>query len=124
MLVSRTVAIRLQATSLYHVLLDEKHIPVLLEGGDGHFDVGPGGLDVLPATAAMSAPPRTLRARPAASAIVALCVKNKIFMIRSTWPMVNGSEKGDRSDFEISSRDDHRSKNEPKRPRIERARAL
>ena len=34
--------------------------------------------------------------------------------------MVNGSEKKDRPDFEISSRDDHRSKNEPKRPRFER----
>ena len=34
--------------------------------------------------------------------------------------MVNDSEKRDRPDFEISSRDDHWSKIEPKRPRIER----
>ena len=31
MLVSRTVAIRLQATSLYHVLLDEKSLEISLE---------------------------------------------------------------------------------------------
>lgn len=71
-LVSRTVAIRLQSESLYHVLLDAKRIPVLLEGGDGHYDVGPGGLDVLPVSAAMATPPKCVSERPPASAIVAL----------------------------------------------------
>ena len=47
------------------------------------------------------------------------CVENKIFRIRSTWSMVNGSKRKDRPDFEISSRDDRRSKNEPKRPQTE-----
>ncbi|KAH8062813.1 chloride channel [Aureococcus anophagefferens] len=47
-LVSRTVAIKLQAESLYHVLLETKSVPVLLESSDKHYDVGPGGLDVLP----------------------------------------------------------------------------
>ena len=50
--------------------------------------------------------------------------ETKIFRIRSTWSIVNGSAASDRSDLEISSRDDHRSKNEPKRPRFERARRV
>ena len=41
---------------------------------------------------------------------VRLCVQNKI---------MNGSENEDQTDFEISSRDDHWSKNEPIRPRFE-----
>ncbi|KAH8050573.1 chloride channel [Aureococcus anophagefferens] len=57
-LVSRTVAIKLQAESLYHVLLETKSVPVLLESSDKHYDVGPGGLDVLPVTDAMSPDPK------------------------------------------------------------------
>ena len=57
-LVSRTVAIKLQAESLYHVLLETKSVPVLRESSDKHYDVGPGGLDVLPVTDAMSPDPK------------------------------------------------------------------
>ena len=47
-LVSRTVAIKLQAESLYHVLLETKSVPVLLESSDKHYDVGPGGSTCCP----------------------------------------------------------------------------
>jgi hypothetical protein len=47
-----------------------------------------------------------------------------MFGIRSTWFNSNGFGERDRPDLEISRRDDHRSKNEPIRPRFERDRRV
>ena len=57
-------------------------------------------------------------------ALVKISVEIKMFRIRSTWSNSNGFGERDRPDLEISSRDDHRSKNEPKRPHFERARRV
>ena len=51
-------------------------------------------------------------------------VEIKMFRIRSTWSNSNGLGERDRPDLEIWCRDDHRSKNEPKRPRFERDRRI
>ena len=55
---------------------------------------------------------------------VAGSVEIKMFRIRSTWSNVNRRGERDQPDLDISSRDEHRSKNERKRPRFERARRV
>ena len=57
-------------------------------------------------------------------AAVAISVEIKMFRIRSTWSNSNGFGERDQPDLEISRRDEHRSKNEPKRPRFERDRRV
>jgi len=54
----------------------------------------------------------------------AISVEIKMFRIRSTWSIWDEFGERYHPDLEISRRDDHRSKNEPKRPHFERARAL
>ena len=66
--------------------------------------------------------------RIAGGAIDAVGVPNsveiKMFRKRSTWSIWDEFGERDHPDLEISSRDDHRSKNEPKRPHFERARRV
>jgi len=50
--------------------------------------------------------------------------KSKCSGMRSTWSIWDGCGGRDHPDLEISSRDDHRSKNEPKRPHLERGRRV
>ena len=78
------------------------------------------------AAAALAAEPRNAAAREAmlAATWVNASVEIKMFRIRSTWSNRNEFGESDRPDLEISCRDDHRSKNEPKRPRFERARRV